>query len=116
MERGDNSRIFQNLENEARTKIIYRRFLGGSLDMWLARNACLFEDKFIPSLQCVVQSRSIFFNYKLPKSMSKDSIFTRILINKRNGVILTVWGNLWERDPNNYVGILTLKLLLILFT
>ena len=84
--------------------------------MWLARNAGLFKDNFIPSLQCVVQSRSIFFNYKSPKSMFINSIFMSLLINLGNGVILTVWGYLWERVPNKYVGILTLKLLSILST
>ena len=96
MERGDNSRIFQNLENEARTKIIYTRFPGGSLDMWLAKNACLFEDKFIPSFQCLVQIISVFFNYKSPKSVSIDRIFMSLLINLGNGVILMGWGYLWK--------------------
>ena len=67
-------------------------FPSGSLGMWLVRNAGLFEDKFISSFQCVVQSRSIFFNYKSPKSVSIDSIFMTLLINLGNGVILTAWG------------------------
>ena len=84
--------------------------------MWIPRNAGLFENKFILSFQYVVQTRSIFFNYKSPKSVFIDRIFTSLLINLGNGVILTVWGYLWEKGPNNYVGLLTLKLLLILST
>ena len=54
--------------------------------------------------------------YSVIDGKPSSSSFSTTRYYALNGVILTVWGNLWERDPNNYVGILTLKLLLILFT